>query len=176
MNRACKVYGTCSKNMMQGPISGMQQGNLDDATRTIYEVRGKGKWVYKEAYEVLNCHQCWKILQDQHPDTLARNVQMKQTSGSRLRLDRIEKKKEEYIAEKDKKKEEYISEIDKKKQERETRIMELKERKTKAVVNLEAQFQAQNDQKVMAMDKSTLDDTQKIYWEAQRNVVMTRMF
>ncbi|KAF6138170.1 hypothetical protein GIB67_011010 [Kingdonia uniflora] len=24
MNRACKVYGTCLKNVMQGPISGMQ--------------------------------------------------------------------------------------------------------------------------------------------------------
>ncbi|KAF6173953.1 hypothetical protein GIB67_039904 [Kingdonia uniflora] len=47
--------------------------------------------------------------------------------------------------------------------------MELRERKTNAVVNLEAQFQAQNDQKVMAMDMSTLDDTQRVYWEAQRN-------
>ncbi|KAF6168356.1 hypothetical protein GIB67_018196 [Kingdonia uniflora] len=60
----------------------MQQGNLDDDAKMIYEARGKGKWVYKEAYEVLSCYQCWKILQDQHPDTLARNVQMKQTSSS----------------------------------------------------------------------------------------------
>ncbi|KAF6166428.1 hypothetical protein GIB67_034979, partial [Kingdonia uniflora] len=82
MNRACKVYGICLKNVMQGPISGMQQGNLDDTARTIYEARGKGKWVYKEAYEVLSCHQCWKILQDQHPETLSQNVRMKQTSSS----------------------------------------------------------------------------------------------
>ncbi|KAF6140344.1 hypothetical protein GIB67_011363 [Kingdonia uniflora] len=81
MNHACKVYGTCLKNVMQGPISGMQQGNLDDAAKTIYEARGKGKWLYKEVYEVLSCHQCWKILQDQYPDTLARNVRMKQTSN-----------------------------------------------------------------------------------------------
>ncbi|KAF6174463.1 hypothetical protein GIB67_004657 [Kingdonia uniflora] len=82
MNCVCKVYGTCLKNMMQGPISGMQQGNLDDVIKMIYEARGKGKWVYKEAYEVLSCHQYWKILQDQHPNTLAHNVQMKQTSSS----------------------------------------------------------------------------------------------
>ncbi|KAF6162755.1 hypothetical protein GIB67_029024 [Kingdonia uniflora] len=68
MNRACKVYGTCLKNVMQGPISGMQLGNLNDAARTIYEARGKGKWVYKEAYEVLSCHQYYKILPDQHPE------------------------------------------------------------------------------------------------------------
>ncbi|KAF6143750.1 hypothetical protein GIB67_004780 [Kingdonia uniflora] len=163
MNRAFKVYGTCLKNVMQGLISGMQQGNLDDTARMIYEARGKGKWVYKKAYKVLSCHQLWKILQNQHPDTLARNVRMKQISSSspgmytlvipdtpvssnndspvlltdveteRLdgiktaklkeknkkrqnllierqnifisRLDRIEKKKEEYIAEGDKKKE-----------------------------------------------------------------------
>ncbi|KAF6161700.1 hypothetical protein GIB67_029144 [Kingdonia uniflora] len=74
MNRACKVYGTCLKNVMQGPISSMQQENLDDAAKMIYEARGKGKWVYKEAYEVLSYHQYWKILQDQYPDTLARNV------------------------------------------------------------------------------------------------------
>ncbi|KAF6171792.1 hypothetical protein GIB67_007313 [Kingdonia uniflora] len=82
MNRACKIYGTYLKNVMQGPISGMQQRNLDDAARIFYEARGKGKWVYKEAYKVLSCHQCWKILQDQHLDTLARNVRMKQTSSS----------------------------------------------------------------------------------------------
>ncbi|KAF6162921.1 hypothetical protein GIB67_021070 [Kingdonia uniflora] len=163
MNRAFKVYGTCLKNVMQGLISGMQQGNLDDTARMIYEALGKGKWVYKKAYKVLSCHQLWKILQNQHPDTLARNVRMKQISSSspgmytlvipdtpvssnndspvlltdveteRLdgiktaklkeknkkrqnlpierqnifisRLDRIEKKKEEYIAEGDKKKE-----------------------------------------------------------------------
>ncbi|KAF6156657.1 hypothetical protein GIB67_017793 [Kingdonia uniflora] len=82
MNRACKVYETCLKNVMHGPISGTQQGNLDDAAKTIYEARGKNKWLYKEAYEVLSCHQCWKILQDQYPNTLARNVRMKQTSNS----------------------------------------------------------------------------------------------
>ncbi|KAF6143767.1 hypothetical protein GIB67_035672, partial [Kingdonia uniflora] len=43
MNRACKVYGTCLKSVMQGPISGMQQGNLDDAAKMMYEARGKGK-------------------------------------------------------------------------------------------------------------------------------------
>ncbi|KAF6146778.1 hypothetical protein GIB67_007492 [Kingdonia uniflora] len=86
MNRDCKVYGTGLKNVMQGPISGIQQGNLDDAAKTIYEARGKGKWLYKEAYEVLSCHQCWKILQDQHPDTLAHNVRMKQTSNSSPRM------------------------------------------------------------------------------------------
>ncbi|KAF6139280.1 hypothetical protein GIB67_021490 [Kingdonia uniflora] len=176
MNRACKVYGTCLKNVMQGPISGIQQGNLDDAARIIYEARGKDKWVYKEAYEVLTCHQCRKILQDQHPDTLTRNVRMKQTSSSSSgmstpatpdtpvssnndspvlltdvemerpggiksaklkkknekrqnlliarqnvlisRLDRMEKKKGKYIAERDKKKEEYISEIRRRKREK----------------------------------------------------------
>ncbi|KAF6153094.1 hypothetical protein GIB67_034816, partial [Kingdonia uniflora] len=82
MNRVCKVYGTCLKSVMQGPISGIQQGNLDDAAKTMYEARGKGKWSYKDAYEVLSDHQCWKILQDQHPDTLARNVRIKQTSNS----------------------------------------------------------------------------------------------
>ncbi|KAF6169188.1 hypothetical protein GIB67_013618 [Kingdonia uniflora] len=82
MNRDCKVYGTCLKNIMQGPISGMQQGNFDDAAKMIYEARGKGKWLYEETYEVLSCHQCWKILQDQHPNTLAPNVRMKQTSNS----------------------------------------------------------------------------------------------
>ncbi|KAF6163132.1 hypothetical protein GIB67_024996, partial [Kingdonia uniflora] len=82
----------------------------------------------------------------------------------------------EYITERDKKKKEYISKSDKKKEEREASIIELKERKTKVVVNLEAQFQAQNDQKVMAMDMSTLDDTQRVYWEVQRNAVMTRIF
>ncbi|KAF6138940.1 hypothetical protein GIB67_025669 [Kingdonia uniflora] len=82
MNRACKVYGTCLKSVIQGPISGMQQRNLDDAAKTMYEARGKGKWLYKEVYEDLSAHQCWKILQDQHPDTLARNVRMKQTSNS----------------------------------------------------------------------------------------------
>ncbi|KAF6134798.1 hypothetical protein GIB67_002199 [Kingdonia uniflora] len=82
MNRGCKVYGTCLKSVMQGPISGMQQENLNDAAKTMYEARGKGKWSYKDAYEVLIAHQCWKILQDQHPDTLARNVRMKQTSNS----------------------------------------------------------------------------------------------
>ncbi|KAF6158139.1 hypothetical protein GIB67_014933 [Kingdonia uniflora] len=54
--------------------------------------------------------------------------------------------------------------------------MELRERKTKVMDNLEAQFQAQNDQNVMAIDMSTLDDTQRVYWEAQRNAVMMRMF
>ncbi|KAF6140373.1 hypothetical protein GIB67_005298 [Kingdonia uniflora] len=85
MNRACKVYDTCLKNVMQCPISGMQLGNLDDVAKT-YETRAKGKWVYKEAYEVLSYHQCWKILQDQHWDTLPRNVRMKQTSSSSPRL------------------------------------------------------------------------------------------
>ncbi|KAF6171845.1 hypothetical protein GIB67_007366 [Kingdonia uniflora] len=66
MNRGCKVYGTCLKSVMQGPISGMQQENLDDAAKTMYEARGKGKWMYKDVYEVLSAHQCWKILQDQH--------------------------------------------------------------------------------------------------------------
>ncbi|KAF6154460.1 hypothetical protein GIB67_028352, partial [Kingdonia uniflora] len=56
MNRAYKVYGTCLKNVMKGPRSGMHQGNLDDAVKTIYEARGK--------------------------DTLARNVRIKQTSNS----------------------------------------------------------------------------------------------
>ncbi|KAF6163595.1 hypothetical protein GIB67_022160 [Kingdonia uniflora] len=130
MNRACKVYGTCLKSVMQGPISGIQQGNLNDASKTMYEARGKGKWSYKDAYEVLSAQQCWKI----------------------FHLDRMEKKKEEYVAERDKKKE-----------ESDPRIMELRERKIKAVVNLKAQFQAQNDQKVMAMDMSTLGDTQRIY-------------
>ncbi|KAF6169160.1 hypothetical protein GIB67_038657 [Kingdonia uniflora] len=223
MNRGCKVYKTCLKSVMQDPIGSIQQENLDDAAKTMYEARGKGKWSYKDAYEVLSAYQCWKILQDQHPDTLARNVRMEQTSNSSLgtstpatpdtpisfnndspvlvtdeeterpggvksakqkerneirqnrlierqnalisHLDRIDKKKEEYIAERDKKKE-----------KRDARIIELRERKTKAVVNLEAQFQTQNDQKVMAIDMSTLDDTQRIYWEAQRNVVMARLF
>ncbi|KAF6136644.1 hypothetical protein GIB67_016100 [Kingdonia uniflora] len=163
MNRVCKVYGTCLKSVMQGPINGMQQENLDNAAKMMYEARGKGKWSYKDTYEVLSARQCWKILQDQHPDTLARNVRMKQTSNSspgtstpatpdtpvssnndypvlvtdeetkrpggvksaqqkernerrqnRLiegqnalisHLDRMDKKKEEYIAERDKKKE-----------------------------------------------------------------------
>ncbi|KAF6146795.1 hypothetical protein GIB67_007509 [Kingdonia uniflora] len=74
MNRGFKVYGTCLKSVMQGPISGMKEENLDDASKMMYEARGKGKWSYKDAYEVLSAHQCWKILQDQHPDTLARNV------------------------------------------------------------------------------------------------------
>ncbi|KAF6172223.1 hypothetical protein GIB67_024845 [Kingdonia uniflora] len=82
MNRACKVYETCLKSVMQGPISGMQQGNLDDAAKTMYEALGKGKWSYKDAYEVLSAHQYCKILQDQHPDTLAHNMRMKQTSNS----------------------------------------------------------------------------------------------
>ncbi|KAF6158134.1 hypothetical protein GIB67_014928 [Kingdonia uniflora] len=82
MNRACKVYGTCLKSVMQGPISGMQQENLNDAAKAMYEARGKGKWSYKEAYEVLSAHQCWKILQGQHPGTLVRNVQIRQTSNS----------------------------------------------------------------------------------------------
>ncbi|KAF6154692.1 hypothetical protein GIB67_000576 [Kingdonia uniflora] len=43
MNRACKVYETCLKSVMQGPISGMQQGNLDDAAKTMYEARSKDK-------------------------------------------------------------------------------------------------------------------------------------
>ncbi|KAF6172263.1 hypothetical protein GIB67_024885 [Kingdonia uniflora] len=194
---------------------------MDDAAKIIYEARGKGKWLYKDAYEILSCHQYWKILQDQHPDTLARNVRMNQTSNSSpemstpatpdtpvssntdspvlvtdeeterpdgiksaklrennekrqnflierqnvliSRIDRMEKKKEEYVVERDKKKEEYISERNKKKKDRDARIMKLRQRKTKAVVNLKAQFQAQNDQKVMAMDMSTLDDTQRIY-------------
>ncbi|KAF6148613.1 hypothetical protein GIB67_042572 [Kingdonia uniflora] len=223
MNHACKIYETCLKSVMQGPISGMQQGNLDDAAKTMYEVRGKGKWLYKDAYKVLSVHQCWKILQNQHPETLARNVRMKQTSNSSpgtstpttpdtpvssnndspvlvtdeeterpggiqsakqkkmnkkrqnlliecqnvliSRLDRMEKKKEKYVAERDKKKE-----------ERDARIIKLRERKINVVVNLEAQFQAQNDQKVMAMDMSTLENTQRIYWEAQRNAIMTRLF
>ncbi|KAF6135438.1 hypothetical protein GIB67_027312 [Kingdonia uniflora] len=84
MNCTCKIYGTCLKNVIQGPISGMQQGNLDDVAKMIYETRGKGKWVYKEVYEVLSCHKCWKILQDQNPDTLAYNLRMKQTSSSSL--------------------------------------------------------------------------------------------
>ncbi|KAF6140427.1 hypothetical protein GIB67_030508 [Kingdonia uniflora] len=223
MNRAYKVYETCLKSVMQGPISGMQQGNLDDAAKTMYEARGKGKWSYKEAYEVLSAHQCWKILQDQYLDTLARNVRMKQTSNSIpgtstpatpdtpvssnndspvlvtdeeterpcgiksakqneknekrqnllikcqnvliSRLDRMEKKKEEYVTKRDKKKE-----------ERDACIIELRERKIKAVVNLEAQFQAQNNQKVMVINISTLDDTQRIYWETQRNALMARLF
>ncbi|KAF6145756.1 hypothetical protein GIB67_016205, partial [Kingdonia uniflora] len=82
MNRACKVYETCLKSVMQCPISGIQQGNLDDDAKMMYEARGKGKWSYKDAYKVLSAHQCWKILQDQHPDTLARNVRIKQTSNS----------------------------------------------------------------------------------------------
>ncbi|KAF6167191.1 hypothetical protein GIB67_029829 [Kingdonia uniflora] len=82
MNRGYKVYGTCLKSVMQGPIRGMQQENLDDDAKTMYEARGKGKWSYKDAYEVLSTHQCWKILQGQYPDTLARNVRMKQTSNS----------------------------------------------------------------------------------------------
>ncbi|KAF6151599.1 hypothetical protein GIB67_021785, partial [Kingdonia uniflora] len=82
MNRVCKVYGTCLKSVMQEPISGMQQGNLDDAAKTMYEARGKSKWSYKEAYEVLSVHQCWKILEDQHLDMLARNVRINQTSNS----------------------------------------------------------------------------------------------
>ncbi|KAF6174525.1 hypothetical protein GIB67_004719 [Kingdonia uniflora] len=210
MNRGCKVYETCLKSVMQGSISGMQQENLDDAAKMMYEARGKGKWSYKDVYEVLSVHQCWKILQDQHPDTLARNVRMKQTSNSSLRTstpatpdtpvssnndfsvfvmdeeterpggvksakqnERNEKRQNRLIERQnalisrfdrmDKKKEEYIAERDKKKEERDARIMELRERKTKAVVNLEAQFQVQNDQKVMAMDMSTLDDTQRIY-------------
>ncbi|KAF6137291.1 hypothetical protein GIB67_036328 [Kingdonia uniflora] len=163
MNRGCKVYETCLKSVMQGPISGMQQENLDDAVKMMYEAHGKGKWSYKNAYEVLSAHQCWKILQNQHPDTLARNIRMKQTSNSSpgtstpatpdipvssnndspvldmdeeterpggvksakqkernerrqnwlierqnvliRRLDRMDKKKEEYIVERDKKKE-----------------------------------------------------------------------
>ncbi|KAF6135359.1 hypothetical protein GIB67_027233 [Kingdonia uniflora] len=162
MNRACKVYETCLKNVMQGPISGMQQENLNDATKTIYEARDKGKWLYREAYEVFSCHQCWKILQDQHPDTLTRNetecpggikstklreknkiiqnLLIERQNVLISRLDRMEKKKEEYVAERDKKKEEYISEKDKKKEERDARIIELRERKTNTVVNLEAQF------------------------------------
>ncbi|KAF6172748.1 hypothetical protein GIB67_000806 [Kingdonia uniflora] len=76
----------------------------------------------------------------------------------------------------EKKKEKYVAERDKKKEDREARIIELRERKTNAVVNLEAQFQAQNDQKVMAMDMSTLDDTQRVYWGVQRNAIMARMF
>ncbi|KAF6148620.1 hypothetical protein GIB67_042579 [Kingdonia uniflora] len=82
MNRACKVYETCLKSVMQGPIRGILQKKLDDAVKTMYEARGKGKWSYKDAYEVLSAHQCWKILQDQHLDTLAHNVRMKQTSNS----------------------------------------------------------------------------------------------
>ncbi|KAF6159113.1 hypothetical protein GIB67_032730 [Kingdonia uniflora] len=57
MNRGCKVYGTCLKSVMQGPISGMQQENLDGAPKMMYEARGKGKWSYKDAYEVLSVHQ-----------------------------------------------------------------------------------------------------------------------
>ncbi|KAF6155352.1 hypothetical protein GIB67_019878 [Kingdonia uniflora] len=223
MNRGCKVYGTCLKCVMQGPINGMQQENLDDAAKMMYKARDKGKWSYKDAYEVLSAHQCWKILQDQHQDTLARNVRMKQILNSSPRTStpatpdtlissnndspvlvtdeetkrpggvKSVKQKEmnerrqnrliecqnvliSHLDRMDKKKEEYIAERDKKKEERDARIMELKERKTKAVVNLEAQFQAQNEQKVMAMDMSTLDDTQRIYWEAQRNAVMARLF
>ncbi|KAF6159906.1 hypothetical protein GIB67_032990 [Kingdonia uniflora] len=71
---------------MQSPISGMQKGNLNDVANIIYEAHGKGKWLYKEAYEVFSYHQCWKILQDQHPDTLARNMRMKQTSNSSPRI------------------------------------------------------------------------------------------
>ncbi|KAF6171971.1 hypothetical protein GIB67_029389 [Kingdonia uniflora] len=82
MNSGCKVYGTCLKSVMQGPVSSMQQENLGDAAKTMYEARGKGKWSYKDVYEVLSAHQSWEILQDQHPDTLARNVRMKQTSNS----------------------------------------------------------------------------------------------
>ncbi|KAF6168970.1 hypothetical protein GIB67_038467 [Kingdonia uniflora] len=173
MNRGYKVYGTCLKSVMQGPISGMQQENLDDAAKTMYDARGKGKWSYKDAYEVLSAHQCWKILQDQHLDTpetstlatpdtpvssnndtpklvtaeeterpggvkSAKQKERNEIRQNRLiehqnvlisRLDRMDKKKEEYIAERDKKKE-----------ERDARIMELRERKTKAMVNLEAQF------------------------------------
>ncbi|KAF6136535.1 hypothetical protein GIB67_015991 [Kingdonia uniflora] len=223
MNRGCKVYGTCLKSVMQSPISGMQQENLDDAAKTMYEARGKGKWSYKDAYEVLSAHQCWKILQDQHPDTLARNVRMKQTSNSSpgtstpatpdtpvssnndslvlvtdeeterpggvksaKQKERNERRQNRLIERQNaliscldrmnKKKEEYITERDKKKEKRDARIIKLRERKTKAVVNLEAQFQAQNDQKVMAMGMSTLDDTKMIYWETQRNAVMARLF
>ncbi|KAF6159430.1 hypothetical protein GIB67_032201 [Kingdonia uniflora] len=124
MNRACKAYGTCLKNAMQGPISGMRQVNLK-----------------KEEYIV-----------------------------------KRDKKKEECIVERDKKKEEYITDRDKKKEDRNDRIIELREKKTKAVVNLEVQFQAQNDREVTAMDFSTLDDTQRVYWGAQRNAAMARMF
>ncbi|KAF6134569.1 hypothetical protein GIB67_022309 [Kingdonia uniflora] len=62
--------------------SDMNRACKDDTAKTMYEARGKGKWPYKEAYEVLSAHQCWKILQDQHPDTLACNIRMKQTSNS----------------------------------------------------------------------------------------------
>ncbi|KAF6170622.1 hypothetical protein GIB67_020184 [Kingdonia uniflora] len=226
MNCGCKVYGTCLKSVMQGPISGMQQENLDDAAKMMYEARGKDKWLYKDAYKVLSAHQYWKILQDQHPDTLAHNVRIKQTSNSSpgtstpatpdtpdtpvssnnnspvlvtdeemerpggvksvKQKERNERRQNRLIERQnalishldrmDKKKEEYITERDKKKEERDACIIELREMKTKVVVNLEAQFQAQNDQKVMAMDMSTLDDTQKIYWVAQRNAVMAKLF
>ncbi|KAF6134744.1 hypothetical protein GIB67_002145 [Kingdonia uniflora] len=43
MNRACKVYETCLKSVMQGPISSMQQKKLDDTSKMMYEARGKGK-------------------------------------------------------------------------------------------------------------------------------------
>ncbi|KAF6177074.1 hypothetical protein GIB67_015949 [Kingdonia uniflora] len=62
MNRGCKVYGTYLKSVMQGPISGIKQEYLDDAAKAMYEARGKGKWSYKDAYEVLSAYQCWKIL------------------------------------------------------------------------------------------------------------------
>ncbi|KAF6148533.1 hypothetical protein GIB67_042492 [Kingdonia uniflora] len=157
----------------------------DDAAKMMYEVRGKGKWSYKEAYEVLSAHQCWKILQDQHPDTLARNVQMKQISNSSPGMSTLatpdtpvssnnnssvlvtdekterpdgiksvkqkerNKKRQNLLIERqnvlishlgriEKKKEEYVAERDKKKEERDARIMELRKRKIKAVVNLEA--------------------------------------
>ncbi|KAF6162016.1 hypothetical protein GIB67_017552 [Kingdonia uniflora] len=81
MNRGCKVYGTCLKSVMQGPISSMQQENLDDAAKMMYEAHGKGKWSYKDVYEVLSAHQCWNIARPT-PDTLARTLRMKQTSNS----------------------------------------------------------------------------------------------
>ncbi|KAF6135904.1 hypothetical protein GIB67_006796 [Kingdonia uniflora] len=82
MNHGCKVNGICLKSVMQGLISGVHHENLDDAAKMTYEARGKGKWSYKDSYEVLSAYQCWKILQDQHPDTLVRNVRMMQTSNS----------------------------------------------------------------------------------------------
>ncbi|KAF6146037.1 hypothetical protein GIB67_033396 [Kingdonia uniflora] len=35
---------------------------FDDAAKTMYKARDKGKWSYKEAYEVVSAHQCLKIL------------------------------------------------------------------------------------------------------------------
>ncbi|KAF6176178.1 hypothetical protein GIB67_023469 [Kingdonia uniflora] len=167
MNRACKVYGTCLKNVMQGPISGMQEGNLGDVAKTIYEARDKARNVRMKQISSsspgmstpttpdtpvsfntdspvlvmdvkMECPGGFKSDKLKEKNEKKNNLLIERQNILISRLDRMEMKKEEYIAKRDKKKEEYISERDKKKKEREARIMELRERKTKAVVNLEA--------------------------------------